>query len=84
VGQKQKVTLTANCTFTFTAPNGPANFMLKLVQGGAGSFTVTWPATVKWPSGVAPVLTTTVGGIDFIAIYYDGTNYYSTFSLAFS
>lgn len=75
VGNKQKSTLTANCTYTFTAPSGPCNLLLRIIQGGSGSYTVTWPATVKAPSGIAPTLSTAVGAIDIIGIYFDGTYY---------
>lgn len=81
---KQKVTLTGNCTFTFTAPNGPCNLILQVRQDGTGSRTATWPATVKWPSGSAPTLTTTASRMDLIGFYYDGTNYYGGSSLNFT
>jgi hypothetical protein len=84
-GNKQRTTLTGNCTFTFTAPTtGVANLMLKLIQDGTGSRTVTWPATVKWPGGSAPTLTTTATtGIDIVSCYWDGTNYFCSTSLDF-
>ena len=82
-GQKQKSTLTGNCTFTFTAPDGPCNVMFKLIQDGTGSRTVTWPNTVKWPAATAPTLTTSANGVDIVAFYYDGTNYYAQATLAF-
>ena len=75
VGNKQKITMTANCTYTFTAPSGPCNLILRIIQGGSGSYTVTWPATVKTPSGIAPTLSTAVGAIDIIGIYFDGIYY---------
>lgn len=81
---KQKSTLTGNCTFVFTAPTGPCSLILKLVQDGTGSRTVTWPANVKWPAGTAPTLTTTAGRVDIITFYYDGTNYYGNSSLNFT
>lgn len=84
VSNKQKSTLTGNCTFTFTAPPGPCNLVLKLVQDGTGSRTVTWPAAVKWPGGVAPTLTTTASRVDVITFYYDGTNYLGASSLNYS
>ena len=84
VAQKQKSTLTGNCTFTFTAPAGPCNIMLKLIQDGTGSRTVTWPGTVKWPSGTAPTLSTAASKVDIMAFYFDGTNYYGLSSLDFS
>lgn len=83
-GNKQKSTLTGNVTYTFTAPSGPCNLLLKLVQDATGSRTATWPATVKWPSGTAPTLTTTANAIDIVTFYYDGTNYYGQTGLNFS
>jgi len=73
-----------NETFTFTAPTKPGDFIIKLVQDGVGSRTATWPATVKWPGGTAPTLSTAAGAIDLIRFYFDGTNYYGTFDLNFS
>lgn len=84
LGQKQKLTLTGNATLTFTAPRGPCNLILKVVQDATGSRTITWPSAVKWPGGTAPTLTTTASATDIIALYYDGTNYYSQASLNFS
>src|SRR5208337_417671 len=40
VAQKQKLTLTGSCTIAFTAPLGVGNFLLRLIQGGGGGFTV--------------------------------------------
>jgi len=49
--------------------------MLTLIQDGTGGRTVTWPATVKWPGGVAPTLTTTANARDKVALDWDGTQY---------
>jgi hypothetical protein len=81
---KQKSTLTGNCTFTFTAPSGPCTLLLKLVQDGTGSRTVTWPSTVHWPSGTAPTLTTTASKVDIISFYYDGTTYFGNSALNYT
>ncbi len=70
--QKQAITLSANCTITFTAPLGVGNFMLRAINFGA--FTPTWPATVLWSGGTEP--TWTASGTDIIGFYYNGTNYY--------
>ena len=83
VGNKQKSTMTGNCTYTFTAPSGPCNLILKLIQDGTGSRTATWPATVKWTGGTAPTLSTAATSIDLISLYYDGTNYYGQAGLDF-
>ena len=77
-GNKQLLTLTAACAITFTAPTGPCNLLLRLVQGGTGSYTVTWSSTPKWSDSTVPILSTTVGAIDIISLYWNGTNYYGT------
>ena len=71
----QSVTMTGNCTFTFTNPVAGAGYVLILTQDGTGSRTATWPASVKWPASTAPTLTTTINKADIISFLYDGTNY---------
>jgi len=73
----QKITLSANCTFTFTDPLGIAKILvLKVIQDGTGSRTVTWDADVEWAGGTAPTLTTTAAHVDVIYFIYDGSKYY--------
>lgn len=74
---KQTVTLTANTTFNFIAPNNSASLILR-VATGAGSFTGSWPASVKWSAGSAPTITATASKVDIIACYYSkqATTYY--------
>jgi hypothetical protein len=72
------ITLTGNCTLTFSnpPPSGvDAHWTFVLRQGGAGSFTVTWPGTVAWQDptdgttgGAAPTLWTAVGAQDTIEV----------------
>ena len=81
-GNKQKTTLTATTTATFTAPTGVGNFLLKVAQL-SGSDLITWPANVLWPSGTAPTLTTTASAIDIVTFYYDNVDYYGVASLDF-
>lgn len=85
-GQNQLITLTGNITtLTLTAPSaGVGKFLLRVVQGGAGSFTITWPGTVLWPLGTAPTLSIGVGDVDIVTMYWNGTNYYAVASLNFS
>jgi hypothetical protein len=71
------LTLTGNVTgITFTnVPAAGKTFALTLLlkQDGTGSRTVAWPASVKWPGGVAPTLTTTAGRTDVITLLtHDG------------
>lgn len=84
LSNKQKSTLTGNCTFTFTAPPGPCSLVLKLVQDGTGSRTVTWPAAVHWSGGTAPTLTTTASKVDIITFYYDGSTYFGASTLNYT
>lgn len=64
------LTLTGNCTFTFSNPpaSGKAGTItMILTQDGTGSRTATWPASVDWPGGTAPTLTTTATtGVDVL------------------
>lgn len=83
-GNKQKSTLTGNCTYTFTEPSGACNLILKLIQDGTGGRTVTWPGDVYWPDGTAPTLSTGAGEIDIVSFYYDGSDFYGNISLNFS
>ena len=83
-GNKQKSTLTGNCTYTFTAPGSPTSLVFKLVQDATGSRTVTWPAAVHWSGGTAPTLTTTANKVDIITFYYDGTTYFGNSTLNFT
>jgi len=80
-------TLTGNTTFTFSNPAASgttSSFTLFLHQGGSGSYTATWPASVKWPNASVPALTTTVGKTDILNFITPdgGTTYYGSLSLS--
>lgn len=55
-----------------------------LVQGGTGSYTVTWPTGFKFPGGTPPTLSTAVAAIDKIDFTINGTDVLCTFGLAFA
>jgi len=64
---------------TFTFANAPASgfaysFTLIRRKDATGTArTIAWPASVKWPSGVAPILTQTSGAVDvFSFLTVDG------------
>ena len=75
-------TLTENTTFTFSNPPASGTsfaFTLKIVQDASASgYTVTWPASVDWPSATAPTLTATASAVDVFVFYtHDGgTTFY--------
>ncbi len=73
-GNTQHCVLTGNVTFTFSNGQSGGSYKLVLKQGGTGSYTVTWPASVRWGSGVAPTLTTTVGKTDYAGFFYNGVD----------
>jgi len=83
-GNKQKITLTGNCTLTFTAPSGPCSLQLIVVQDGTGGRTLTYPASVKWAGGSPITLSTAANSVDIVSFLYDGGSYYATGSTNFS
>lgn len=73
---RQAKSVSANSTFTFTAPAGPANLMIKVANTSASARTMSWPAAVKWPT-TPPAqagLTTTI-----YLFWYDGTTYWGSY-----
>lgn len=82
-GSIHKSTLTGNCAYTFTSPTGASRIQL-LIYTGAGSFAVTWPASVKWTAGTAPTITTTASKVDIATFLWDGTNYWGSITQNYS
>lgn len=81
VGNVFKITLTGNCTFTFSNPpaSGTAgSFTLILFQDATGSRLATWPASVDWAGGTAPTLTTAANAVDVLTFVTTdgGTRWY--------
>lgn len=67
------VTLATNATFTISNMVAGQSIMIIITQDGTGSRTGTF-SSVKFPGG-APTLSTGVGDIDVVSVFYDGTNY---------
>lgn len=82
-GNHQKVTMTGNCVFTFTAPTKPCMLSLKIVNDGSAGRTKTMP-TIKKPGGTAFTFSSAANAIDILSLYYDGTSYYGQLSTAFA
>lgn len=89
-GNSFRTTLTENTTVVLSNPSAAgvaAELRLRVVQDGAGgAFTLTFPASVKWPSGSAPVITVTNNAIDKIVLDTDdeGVTWLGDFSLAYA
>lgn len=58
-------TITANCEITVTDPTSTAGEVQSVSmcweQGGAGGFTIAYPANIKWAGGTDPTWGTTAG-----------------------
>jgi hypothetical protein len=67
-----------NGTATVSFSNAPASnaFGFTLLTVNAGAYSITWPASVDWVGGTAPILTSS--GVDVLAFYTfnGGTTYY--------
>jgi hypothetical protein len=84
-GQKQRLTLTASSTVAFTAPIGVGNFLLRIIQGGSGSYTITWPTqgtaagNIAWVGKTIITLSTAVTAFDVVSFYYNGSFYSASY-----
>jgi hypothetical protein len=79
LGQIATVTLGGSRTMAAPTNLKVGTYILSVIQGGSGSYTLTWNGVFKWPAGVAPTLTTTVGARDVMSFFSDGTNLYGTY-----
>jgi hypothetical protein len=63
-------------TITFTNPPASNAFGFTLVVVNAGAYSITWPASIDWAGGSAPILTSS--GVDVLVFYTfnGGTTYY--------
>ncbi len=68
----QSLTLTADCTLTFTAPANGAYVYLELIQDSTGGRTVTFPGTVTPTNAINPAASSTTP----LMMLYDGTSYF--------
>lgn len=75
----QTSTLTGNVTYTLSNPQAGCSYLAE-ISTGAGGFTVTWPGTVLWSQGTAPIITVSASKRDLIWLTYDGSNYFGTYS----
>lgn len=83
-GTVQTVTMTGNCTFTMPTITAGKSFILICTQDATGSRTAVF-ASVKWPGGTAPTLTTTATtGIDILTFVANGSAWYGTYAQAFA
>ena len=64
-------------TLTYTnAPTSPIGFGFTLITVNAGAYSITWPASVDWVGGSAPILTSSGTDVLVFYTYNGGTTYY--------
>ena len=80
-GKIRSVTLGGNRTLAISGETVGQVFMIRLIQDGTGSRTVTWFSTIKWPDNVVPTLTTTASKIDVFGFLVTSAGNYEGFIL---
>lgn len=73
------ILLTANLALTF--PSLPTSgktksFLLVIRQNGTGGWQVTYPGNVRWPSDLAPVMSTGVNRLDVVSFLSINSSYW--------
>lgn len=73
------VTLGGNRTLALSNAAAGQVFIIRLLQDGTGSRTVTWFSTIKWAGGSAPTLTTTASKADAFGFICTSSGNYDGF-----
>lgn len=68
-GKVRTVTIAGNRTLAFSNVTAGQFLILRVIQGGSGSYTLTYPANTDFSFGVSPILSVTVGDIDWLVFY---------------
>jgi hypothetical protein len=74
-----QVTLGGNRTLALSNETVGQTFVIRLIQDGTGSRTVTWFTTIKWAGGSAPTLTTTAAKTDVFGFICTSAGNYDGF-----
>jgi len=79
LGRVATVTLGASRTIAAPTNQKVGTYILRVIQGGTGSYTLTWNGNYKWTAQTAPVLSTAVGAVDIITLFSDGSKMYGSY-----
>jgi hypothetical protein len=71
-GRNIRLVLNADTTLTLTNPRAGRQALFYIKQGG--SYTLSWPSTVKWPGGSAPTITVGAGKRDVVALVWENND----------
>jgi hypothetical protein len=81
-GSIQQVTLTGNITVNqFYTPQVGQSVVIKFIQDGTGNRQLS--STMKWAGG-NKTLSTAANAVDIASIFYDGTTYWASLTLAYA
>lgn len=80
LGNKHNITMPAgNITIALSNAQVGQCFLIRILQDGVGSRTVTWFTTIKWAGGSAPTLTTTASKADTFGFVVTSAGNYDGF-----
>lgn len=79
-GVLQVINLSDDLALTMSNGQIAGNVYILRIVDSSGGHTPTWDSSVKWAGGTAPGATT-AGDTILVNMYYDGTNYLSTFAV---
>ena len=79
LGRVATVTLGGARTMAAATNQKVGTYILRVVQDGAGSRTISWNGNYKWTAQTAPVLSTAAGAVDIITFFSDGSKMYGSY-----
>jgi hypothetical protein len=79
LGRVATVTIAGSRTMAAPTNLKVGTYILKVVQGGSGSYNITWNGLFKWTAQTAPTLSTSVGAVDVFSFFSDGSKLYGSF-----
>lgn len=84
-GKIRDVTIDDDRNIVFSGAVVKQSLLLNIIQGSGGSKVPTWDGsmTIKWPSGVAPTLSTTEGAIDSFLFICEAADTYRAYFAGF-
>jgi len=68
-GKIRTVTIAGSRTLAFSNVTAGQFLIVRIVQGGSGGYTPTYPADVDFSFGISPILSVTAGDIDWVVFY---------------
>lgn len=80
-GKVRTVTIAGSRTLAFSNAVAGQFLILRVIQGGSGSYTLTYPAGTDFSYGVSPVLSTAAGDVDTIVFFATSSTTFNGFQV---